>query len=103
MKVNRTIPEDPPRIEDLSHIPEFLTDAVDGIIAQLDRSVKLRTQDIPRHSYVLFLDSLLNLHEYFAYSQVKGSARVAVFFSGGIDSTMIAFLADRWVHNPQPP
>ncbi|TCD67522.1 hypothetical protein EIP91_012276 [Steccherinum ochraceum] len=83
-KVNTTLPGDPPRTANLDDIPPHLATSVDDLIAHLDRSVKLQTQNIPRRS------------------EEKGKARVAVLFSGGIDSTMLAFLADRHV-DPEDP
>ncbi|KAH9898590.1 asparagine synthase-domain-containing protein [Cubamyces lactineus] len=83
--VNRLLPEDPPKVASLDIIPPHLTAAVDDLIAQLDRSVMLRVQNIPRPHYV-----------------APGQARVAIFFSGGIDSTMLAFLAHRHVDPDEP-
>ncbi|KAI0757184.1 asparagine synthase-domain-containing protein [Daedaleopsis nitida] len=82
--VNRILPEDPPRPNGLDDILPHMSGAVDGLIAQLDRSVMLRVRNIPRRENAI------------------GEARVAVFFSGGIDSTMIAYLADRHVHPDEP-
>ncbi|KAI0724371.1 asparagine synthase-domain-containing protein [Cerioporus squamosus] len=82
--VNRTIPGDPPNVAALDRIPPHLTVAVDELIAHLDRSVMLRVRDIPRRG------------------TAAGEARVAVFFSGGIDSTVVAFLADRHVPPEEP-
>ncbi|RPD81814.1 hypothetical protein L226DRAFT_528055 [Lentinus tigrinus ALCF2SS1-7] len=82
--VNRTIPNDPPKVESLDSIPPHLTVAVDELIVHLDRSVMLRVRDIPHKE------------------TAAGEARVAVFFSGGIDSTMLAFLADRHVPPEEP-
>ncbi|KAI6005188.1 asparagine synthase-domain-containing protein [Pisolithus orientalis] len=59
--------------------PEAWSDAVNELVAHLDRSVMLRVKDIP-----------------FQFGQGR-KARVAVLFSGGIDSTMLAFLAHRHV------
>ncbi|KAI0670083.1 asparagine synthase-domain-containing protein [Trametes maxima] len=81
--VNKLIPGHGPKVESLDHIPPHLTTAVDDLIAGLDRSVRLRVQNIPRRN-------------------TPGEARVAVFFSGGIDSTMLAFLADRHVDPDEP-
>ncbi|TBU35062.1 asparagine synthase-domain-containing protein [Dichomitus squalens] len=82
--IERSIPDDPPRPQSLDDIPPHLSTAVDDLISQLERSVMLRVRDIPRRG------------------TVPGQARVAVFFSGGIDSTMIAFLADRHVAPDEP-
>ncbi|EMD41682.1 hypothetical protein CERSUDRAFT_146870 [Gelatoporia subvermispora B] len=83
-KVNRFIPEDPPQLQDLNSIPSHLSSAVDDLLDHLDRSVMLRVRNIPR----------VGTHE--------GQARVAVLFSGGIDSTMLAFLAHRHVDPSEP-
>ncbi|CAL1696562.1 unnamed protein product [Somion occarium] len=83
-KVNRSIPGEVPLVEDLDHIPEHLSVAVDDLIAHLDRSVMLRVRDIPQHN------------------SNKGKARVAILFSGGIDSTMLAYLAHRHVDPHEP-
>ncbi|KAL7285665.1 hypothetical protein ACG7TL_000770 [Trametes sanguinea] len=83
--VNRSLPTDPPKVTSLDCIPPHLTSAVDDLIAELDRSVMLRVRNIPRSNNTL-----------------PGQARVAVFFSGGIDSTMLAFLADRHVDPSEP-
>ncbi|OCH96623.1 hypothetical protein OBBRIDRAFT_809107 [Obba rivulosa] len=83
-KVNRSIPHDPPEVHDLDSIPPHLTSAVDDLLHHLDRSVMLRVRNIPR----------VGIRE--------GQARVAVLFSGGIDSTMLAFLAHRHVDPSEP-
>ncbi|THH31989.1 hypothetical protein EUX98_g2193 [Antrodiella citrinella] len=82
-KVNTSIPDNPPKTADLDNIPMHLLSSVDGLIAQLDRSVMLQTYNIPQ-------------------SSDKGKARVAVLFSGGIDSTVLAFLAHRYVEPEEP-
>jgi len=82
--VNRTLPVDPPVVQDLAHIPDHLASAVDKLIDELDRSVMLRVRNIPRRT------------------EAHKQARVAVLFSGGIDSTMLAFLADRHVDPSEP-
>ncbi|KAF8649793.1 hypothetical protein AX16_005559 [Volvariella volvacea WC 439] len=69
----------------LAHIPAHLINAVNGFIEQLDRSVQQHVQDIPKWS----------LNE-------QGSARVAVLFSGGIDSTIIAYLASKHIPADEP-
>ncbi|KAI0824166.1 asparagine synthase-domain-containing protein [Trametes gibbosa] len=82
--VNRALPEDPPKAESLDCIPPHLVSPVDKLIAELDRSVMLQVQHIPRRNSAV------------------GEAKVAVFFSGGIDSTMLAYLADRHVAPEEP-
>ncbi|KAK7694458.1 hypothetical protein QCA50_001644 [Cerrena zonata] len=82
--VNRVIPGEEPSVKDLDHIPDYLVKAVDDLIYHLDRSVMLRVRDIPQHSCS------------------KGNARVAVLFSGGIDSTMLAYLAHRHIPLDEP-
>jgi asparagine synthetase B (glutamine-hydrolysing) len=63
---------------DFAIVPRDLAIAIDNLIDHLDRSVMLRVQNIPRRT-----------------SSEKGKAQVAVLFSGGIDSTILAFLAHR--------
>jgi len=82
--INHLLPDDPPKVQDLDTIPLHLTAAVDELISQLDRSVMLRVRDIPRRG------------------KLNSQARVAVLFSGGIDSTMLAFLANRHVDPAEP-
>ncbi len=50
--VNRSIPDDPPKVESLHLIPLHLAAPVDALIAQLDRSVMLHVRDIPRREQV---------------------------------------------------
>ena len=55
-KVNTLIPgEDPPRLQSLDEIPQFLEQTVDEFISHLDRSVRLRVQNIPDYSCVSVL------------------------------------------------
>ncbi|KAH9947984.1 asparagine synthase-domain-containing protein [Amylocystis lapponica] len=83
-RINRSLPEDIPKAQDLDHVPAHLSGVVDELITQLDRSVMLRVRNIPsRNGY-------------------EGQARVAVLFSGGIDSTTLAFLAHRHVDPAEP-
>lgn len=95
--MNRTIPDDPERIESLDRIPQHLSSAVDDLISHLDRSVMLRVRNIPRREYVSRRS--LNSRSFTLRDRrtSSGQARVAVFFSGGIDSTVVAYLADRFV------
>ncbi|KAL4069483.1 asparagine synthase-domain-containing protein [Scleroderma citrinum] len=86
-RVNSTLPhEDFPCLDPFAHqlLPEIWSDAVDKLVSHLDQSVMLRVRDIP------------------ITSGEQGKARVAVLFSGGIDSTMLAFLADRHVPTDEP-
>jgi hypothetical protein len=55
-KVNPSIPPDnSPQLSCLRNIPDFLSLAVDDLIAHLNRSVMLRVQDIPRPQYACVL------------------------------------------------
>ncbi|PPQ85730.1 hypothetical protein CVT25_003108 [Psilocybe cyanescens] len=84
-KVNTTIPsENSSRLECLDDIPEHLKQAVDDLIYYLDRSVMLQVSDIPRHS------------------KTGRKARVAVLFSGGIDSTILTFFANKHIPLDEP-
>ncbi|KAI6136811.1 asparagine synthase-domain-containing protein [Pisolithus sp. B1] len=81
-RVNTAHPlEDTPLLDpfECEPFPKAWSDAVDELISHLNQSVMLRVRDIPVH-----------------FGQ-EGKARVAVLFSGGIDSTMLAFLAHRHV------
>jgi hypothetical protein len=69
---------------------------VDGLIFHLDRSVALRVSNVPKRS----LASLPPPDE--TPSERSTPARVAVLFSGGIDSTACAFLAHKYVGKPSP-
>ncbi|KZT74799.1 hypothetical protein DAEQUDRAFT_659957 [Daedalea quercina L-15889] len=82
--INGLLPDDPPRVQDLETIPPHLSAAVDDLIAQLDRSVMLRIRNIP------------------ARKQLDSGTRLAILFSGGIDSTVLAFLATRHVDLSEP-
>ncbi|GJE85961.1 asparagine synthetase domain-containing protein [Phanerochaete sordida] len=82
--VNRTLPSDPPASGDLDNPEEHLTAAADRLLKHLDESVRLRVVNIPQKL------------------EDQGKARVAVLFSGGIDSTVLAFLADRHVDRDEP-
>ncbi|KAF9480031.1 hypothetical protein BDN70DRAFT_912901 [Pholiota conissans] len=84
-KVNTAIAlDDIPPAESLDHIPMHISQAVDDLISNLDRSVMLQVRDIPR------------------VSLPEGKARVGVLFSGGIDSTIITFLANRHIPLHEP-
>jgi asparagine synthetase B (glutamine-hydrolysing) len=76
-------PDTPPSVFSLDStiLPRDLAIAVDQLIDHLDRSVMLRVQNVPRRT-----------------SLETGKAHVAVLFSGGIDSTILAFLAHRYHH-----
>lgn len=42
--------DDIPLVDTLDKIPEYLSQVVDDLISQLDRSVMLQVRDIPRFS-----------------------------------------------------
>ena len=75
-----------PRLKSLDSVPEYLSSAVEDLILHLDRSVALRVSNIPRRS----VESPSTDKERIG---PPVSARVGVLFSGGIDSTVCAFLA----------
>ncbi|KAJ7225769.1 asparagine synthase-domain-containing protein [Mycena pura] len=77
-RINTTVPPDDLPLITGVEIPPHLEPVVEDFIAHLDRSVGLRVCSIPQPH--------------------PGAARVAVLFSGGIDSTVLAFLAHK--HTP---
>ncbi|TDL28534.1 hypothetical protein BD410DRAFT_711708 [Rickenella mellea] len=81
--INRELPPHIPVINSAEGIPDHFLPPVEGLLSQLSHSVLFRVRDIPCHSE-------------------KGDARVAVLFSGGIDSTIIAYLADRHLPLDEP-
>ncbi|KAG6842482.1 hypothetical protein C0991_000008 [Blastosporella zonata] len=85
-KVNPFLPlsDDIYMINSLAQVPKHLVKAVDDLIFHLDQSVMQQVQDIPQKS------------------ETKGKARVAVLFSGGIDSTVITYLAHRHIAFDEP-
>ncbi|KAH0590489.1 hypothetical protein H2248_000636 [Termitomyces sp. 'cryptogamus'] len=84
-KLNTFVPliNDASTTESLAHVPDHLARAVDDLIHCLDRSVMLQVQNIPQKT-------------------AKGKARVAVLFSGGIDSTVITYLAHKHIPYDEP-
>lgn len=89
--MNRALPSvdtEIPQLQSLESIPEYLSSAVDDLILHLDHSVALRVSNIPQRS----AESPSMDDSHYVTSV---PARVAVLFSGGIDSTACAFLADR--------
>ncbi|KAJ7357107.1 asparagine synthase-domain-containing protein [Mycena albidolilacea] len=83
-RVNTVLPpEDWPIIAGLE-TPDHLVQAVDDLIHCLDRSVELRVRDIPQSP------------------AGTGAARVAVLFSGGIDSTVLAYFAHNHIPLDEP-
>ncbi|KAI0706076.1 asparagine synthase-domain-containing protein [Cytidiella melzeri] len=83
-RVNTSVPDNPPILADLEHIPDHLHTIVDQLVDRLEESVRLRVSYIPKTC------------------ENKEQARVAVLFSGGIDSTMLAFLASRHIDPSEP-
>ncbi|KJA26137.1 hypothetical protein HYPSUDRAFT_37019 [Hypholoma sublateritium FD-334 SS-4] len=84
-KVSSALPSDDiPIVRSLGNIPEHMLCTVDDFILYLDKSVERQVSDIPR------------------FSLSKGKARLAVLFSGGIDSSIITFLANKHVPLGEP-
>jgi asparagine synthetase B (glutamine-hydrolysing) len=87
--MNRELPPlgtELPWLQSLDSVPKYLSSAVEDLIFHLDRSVALRVSNIPGRSV-----ESPSIDKPRHASPV--SARVAVLFSGGIDSTTCAFLA----------
>ncbi|KAF8527851.1 asparagine synthase-domain-containing protein [Hysterangium stoloniferum] len=80
--VNRLVKNDPPAFSTPDELPAELSTAVVQFIAVLDTSIRNQVKNIPRPA-------------------IQG-ARVAVLYSGGIDSTMVAFLANRHIPMDEP-
>jgi hypothetical protein len=74
------------RLQSLDIIPPYLSSAVDELIYHLDHSVSLLVSNVPQRGVELPSSDQ-------ALSARPVPARVAVLFSGGIDSTVCAFLA----------
>ncbi|KAJ3759599.1 asparagine synthase-domain-containing protein [Lentinula raphanica] len=86
-RINTTLPPDDLPIlpsNNLDIIPSWLALPVEELISQLEHSVMLRVRDIPQDP------------------SLRGQTRVAVLFSGGIDSTILTLLADRHVPRDEP-
>ncbi|KAI5898694.1 uncharacterized protein SCHCODRAFT_02530840 [Schizophyllum commune H4-8] len=83
--VNPTLPPDNlVRMDGLeSDVPPYLSEAADGLLLHLEDSVRRRVYDIPP-------------------PPVTGAARVGVLFSGGIDCTVLALLADKYTPPGEP-
>ncbi|KAF9654309.1 hypothetical protein BDM02DRAFT_3182121 [Thelephora ganbajun] len=84
-RVNVVVPHDQYPSPNLgAAIPEYLQAAVDNLVSQLERSVMLQVK------------SITSLRKRY------GEATVAILFSGGIDSAILAFLADRYIPVDEP-
>ncbi|KAL1729765.1 asparagine synthase-domain-containing protein [Schizophyllum commune] len=83
--VNSTLPPDNlVRLDGLvSDLPPYLAEAADGLLHHLEDSVRRRVYDIPS-------------------PPTAGSARLGVLFSGGIDCTVLALLADKYTPPEEP-
>ncbi|KAI9454864.1 asparagine synthase-domain-containing protein [Lactarius psammicola] len=97
-KVNRALPStdtEDLRLQSIDIIPQYLSSAVDGLFYHLNRSVSLQVSDVPQRGV-----------EFPSSDQVLSArlapARVAVLFSGGIDSTICAFLAHKHIPMDEP-
>ncbi|KAA1468623.1 hypothetical protein DENSPDRAFT_833998 [Dentipellis sp. KUC8613] len=93
--VNTTLPpsdSELPRLESLDNIPDYLQSPVDELISRLSDSVLRQVRDIPFHSAASSSDKVPE----------SRPAQVAILFSGGIDSTMLAYLADRHLPLDEP-
>jgi hypothetical protein len=86
--MNRELPPldtELPWLQSLDSVPEYLSSAVEDLIFHLDRSVALRVSNIPGRG--------VESPSIDKPRHASPAARVAVLFSGGIDSTICAFLA----------
>lgn len=97
-KVNRALP--PTDTEDLQSpsldiIPQFLSSTVDELIYHLNHGVSLMVSNLPRRGVELSSSDQ-------ALPARSIPARVAVLFSGGIDSTVCAFLAHKHIPLDEP-
>ena len=89
--MNRALPPidtDGLRLQSLDIIPPYLSSAVDELIYHLDHSVSLLVSNVPQRGVELPSSDQ-------ALSARPLPVRVAVLFSGGIDSTACAFLAHK--------
>ncbi|KAF9056380.1 asparagine synthase-domain-containing protein [Panaeolus papilionaceus] len=85
IRINASIPPaDLPATPSLDVIPDHLFDAVNSFIDHFDESVKLQVVNVPPRSL-----SIKN-------------AKIAVLFSGGIDSTVVAYFAHRHLPLDEP-
>ena len=76
----------------LDSIRDFLTESIDGLIDQLDRSVKLQVNNIPAITNSEVQCDSVDAH--ICGTRIT-QGRVAVLFSGGIDSAIITYLAHK--------
>ncbi|KAH8991989.1 asparagine synthase-domain-containing protein [Lactarius akahatsu] len=83
------------RLQSLDIIPQYLSSAVDELTYHLDHSVSLRVRNVPQRGVELPSSDQ-------ALSARSVPARVAVLFSGGIDSTVCAFLAHKHIPLDEP-
>lgn len=97
-KVNQALPPtdtEDLRLQPLDIIPQYLSSAVDELTYHLDHSVSLRVRNVPQQGVELPSSDQ-------ALSARSVPARVAVLFSGGIDSTVCAFLAHKHIPLDEP-
>jgi hypothetical protein len=98
-RINTTLPfGDVLPLESLVDIPPSMAPTIDSFLANLDRSVMLQVQNIYQASSVMILTTHYTLNNT-RFRTESGQARVAILFSGGIDSTVLSFLAHRLVYS----
>ncbi|KAI9445415.1 asparagine synthase-domain-containing protein [Lactarius indigo] len=97
-KVNQALPPTDTeglRLQSLDTIPQYLSSAIDELTYHLDHSVSLQVSNVPQRGVELLSSDQ-------ALSAGSVPVRVAVLFSGGIDSTICAFLAHKHVPLDEP-
>lgn len=95
-RVNRALPEgDALEIMLPNVVSDDLQVSVDRLISELDKSVRLQVQSIPQRKYVSPIPNLLHRLMSSYHDKSPGKAKVAILFSGGIDSTALCYFADR--------
>jgi len=81
--VNKVVSDEIPLLTWDESLPTKLDSVVDRFLDVLEESSRIRIENVPP-------------------PMISGAARIAVLFSGGIDCTMVAFLANRHVPPGEP-